>query len=56
MKSLIKSGAVRTDLICGLIDSDEGMEEIQELSKTLNKKISYVCSAKIYDDLFRSIR
>ena len=56
IKSLINSGAVRPEFICGLLDSGDGMDEMHELSEDVGLPISYVCSAKIYDDLFKFVR
>jgi len=43
-------------MCCGLLDKATGMEDIENLSLELKNEISYVCSAKIYDDLFKFVR
>ena len=56
IRSLILSGGVKPKMCCGLLDKASGMEDIEHLSRDLKNNISYVCSAKIYDDLFKFVR
>jgi len=57
MRTLVKNGHVSPANVCALLDKQEGMVQLKELSRELGlPDLSFVCSSLIYDNLFALVR
>lgn len=56
MRSLLSLNLVSTRHCCALLDSQEGIEEISDLETELGVRVNFLCSALLYDSLFRFVR
>jgi len=57
IKALIISGHSKSDLCCALLDRKEGLQDLSMVNNELNlKKVPFVSTAVLYDDLFRQVR
>jgi len=57
IKMLMDASLVKHTRCCALLDNKEGLEDVQNLNKSLpGNEVHHICSAVIYDDLFRKVR
>ena len=53
---MLSEKLVEPEYCCALLDDQEGMEEIAELVAESSNTVHYICSAQLYDQLFRYVR
>eukprot|EP00939_MAST-03C_sp_MAST-3C-sp1_P001708 g1708.t1 len=56
VKSLVEAGEVDPMRCCVLVDEPEGLDALQDLIRSSEFRFEVICSALIYDDLFRQVR
>ena len=56
IKSLVEAGEVDPSRCCVLVDEPDGLEALKHLRQLTEYRFEVICSAVIYDDLFREVR
>ena len=58
IESLLRKNEVNSSMVCALLDSVSGVDELRRLGSRLPpaRSVSHVCSAEIYCDCFTRVR
>jgi hypothetical protein len=56
IKSMLGAGMVKPDMVCALLENEDGLQKMNALGELYGCQIPSVCSAIIYDALFAEVR